>query len=166
MSASIALHLVVLAGFAAICLAAATSDAIRYLIPNRYSIAIILLYPAAVLTAPVMPDWTGAVLASVIVLTAGFALFAFNFIGGGDVKFLAATALWAGSEHIMPFLITTALVGGGLAAFIWLRHRINPVVAQPGAPDAATAAAPLVAPYGVAIAAGAIFVGWQNFLGT
>ncbi len=72
MSASIALHHVVLVGFAAICLAAATTDAIRFVIPNRYSVALVLLYPAVVLTAPVMPDWTGAVIASLIVLAAGF----------------------------------------------------------------------------------------------
>jgi prepilin peptidase CpaA len=166
MSASIALHHIVLVGFAAICLAAATSDAIRYLIPNRYSIAIILMYPAAVLTAPVMPDWPGAVIASLIVLTAGFTFFAFNLIGGGDVKFLAATALWAGSEHIIPFLISTALVGGGLASFIWLRHRFQPMTADTPAQDGTATAAPLVAPYGVAIAAGALLVGWRNFLGT
>ncbi len=164
MSASIALHHVVLVGFAAICLAAATTDAIRFVIPNRYSVAIILLYPAVVLTAPVMPDWTAAVIASLIVLAAGFTFFALNMIGGGDAKFLAATTLWAGSEHIIPFLIATALVGGGLAAFIWLRHRLRPVIAQAfETGDAPTTTAPLVAPYGVAIAAGALFVGWKNY---
>ena len=44
-------------------LAAATTDAIRFVIPNRYSVAIVLLYPAVVLTAPVMPDWTSAMIA-------------------------------------------------------------------------------------------------------
>jgi prepilin peptidase CpaA len=65
-------------------------------------------------------------------------------LGGGDVKLLAASALWTGSAALLPFLTATALAGGLLAAvFLVFARRGGRRVALP---------------YGVAIAAGGLLV--------
>ena len=40
--------------------------------------------------------------AGAAVLAVAFALFAFGWIGGGDAKLAAATALWLGFDHARP----------------------------------------------------------------
>jgi prepilin peptidase CpaA len=79
-------------------------------------------------------------------------------MGGGDAKLLAAAALWMGWPAVLPFLAGAAIAGGGLAmALLALRSAaLRPLVlggprwvvrlADPGEG----------APYGVAIAAGAL----------
>ena len=65
-------------------------------------------------------------------------------LGGGDVKLLAAAALWTGSAALLPFLMATALAGGLLAAlFLAFARREGK---------------PVALPYGVAIAAGGILI--------
>ncbi|MGQ7792081.1 A24 family peptidase [Faunimonas sp. B44] len=51
-----------------------------------------------------------------------FVLFALGWIGGGDAKLAAATALWFGPEHALTFFTYMALLGGLLTlAIIQLR---------------------------------------------
>jgi prepilin peptidase CpaA len=52
------------------------------------------------------------------VLTVGFACFAFGWIGGGDAKLAAATALWLGFDHLLVYLVYAAVAGGPLALLI------------------------------------------------
>jgi prepilin peptidase CpaA len=47
-------------------------------------------------------------------LAVSFILFAFGWMGGGDGKLLAVTALWLGVDHAPAFLIYTGLFGGAL----------------------------------------------------
>jgi len=79
------------------------------------------------------------------VFALGALLFRFGLFGGGDVKLLAAGALWMGVGSALPFLAGTALAGGALALglLLWIglagRGRARPSL-----------------PYGVAIAAGGV----------
>lgn len=123
-------------------------------IPNRISAAIAALYPVHVATASLPVDWPGAVAVAVIVFAAGALAFAFGLIGGGDVKLLAAVALWVGPARSCEFLVLTALLGGVLALFMLSRWRL----ACAGIADGIGAAGlrdallrPFI-PYGVAIA--------------
>ena len=50
--------------------------------------------------------------AAVLVLT--FSLFAFGWIGGGDAKLAAATAVWIGWGHISDYGLAASLFGAGL----------------------------------------------------
>lgn len=61
-----------------------------------------------------------------IVLTAGFSLFAFGVIGGGDAKLAASTALWFGWEHSMSYFVLSAVLGGVLT-LILLKVRGTPL---------------------------------------
>lgn len=113
---------VALAAFVGLLIAVAVSDIRGLTIPNRYSAAIVLLYPVYALAAPHGVDWIDGVIVGAIALSIGFVLFAMRFAGGGDVKFFAAVSLWAGSHHLAELAIVTALVGG-IVALVMIVHR-------------------------------------------
>ena len=50
-----------------------------------------------------------------ILFVLGIVFFAMNWLGGGDVKFLTAVALWAGIEHGPKMLLLLCLLGGVFA---------------------------------------------------
>jgi len=52
-----------------------------------------------------------------IVMAIGFTAFAFNLAGGGDVKLLACTSLWLGSDTI-PYLIYSSFFGAFFAVVL------------------------------------------------
>jgi prepilin peptidase CpaA len=45
-------------------------------------------------------------------------LFACRILGGGDVKLLAAMALWCGIHLLVPLLFLTAIIGGVFALIV------------------------------------------------
>ncbi|MBT3238019.1 MAG: peptidase [Rhodospirillaceae bacterium] len=156
----------VIGAFLALLATAAFSDLSSYRIPNRITLAIATLYPVYVLAAPVSVDWIGGLMVGGIVLAAGFALFAFKVLGGGDVKMLAAVALWAGQPHIADFLIFSALAGGLMSLF-WLsplRHGLMLTFDKYGSGHSGNALMGASLPYGVAIAIGGVVVA-INLLG-
>lgn len=89
-------------------------DLRRMRIPNWLNGALALLFlPVAALTlSPEAALWRLAVAAGV--LAAGYALFAAGRMGGGDVKMLAAAALWVppGQAGAAMFLLSVALLAG------------------------------------------------------
>lgn len=156
-------------GFTVLLLTAAAIDIKHFVIPNRLSLAIALLYPAHFLTSPTPIDLPLAVGISAGMLALGFALFAAGLLGGGDAKLISATALWAGGEHFIAFFLMTTLSGGALALTAWLKQRFNPAAAtgpdlDPG-PDTANAPGARQIPYGVAIAIGGVHVALSKLLG-
>lgn len=86
-----------------------------YRIPNMLVLTLIVIYFT---TAPFFLGTDEIIISSGIfagALAIGFVLFFVGLFGGGDAKYLAATAMWAGPEHILPFIIIVALAGGVLA---------------------------------------------------
>ncbi len=66
-----------------------------------------------------------AVAVAVFLVTFGF--FAAGWIGGGDAKLAAVTALWFGWDHAVPYFIYAALAGGLLTlAIIGFRSMMLP----------------------------------------
>jgi prepilin peptidase CpaA len=151
---------VVLIAAGAVLLAAAAQDFLDYLIPNRLVLALVALYPIYALAAAGSVDWLGGLLVGGAVLAAGLVLFAFRLIGGGDAKLLAATALWAGPALILPFLLLTAVAGGILALMMIATQRLT--IFFPGllriVPRQTAVLSQQKLAYGVAIAAGGLFV--------
>jgi prepilin peptidase CpaA len=144
--------------FCALLVLAAASDLRSLRIPNRISIALLLLYPLHVLVSPAPVDWPLSLGIAGAIFAIGFAIYLFGWAGGGDVKLLAASALWAGPTMVGTQLLVMALAGGVLAlAALGVqygrRYAAGGIVGVM-APDAGIAAPKL--PYGVAIAVGGI----------
>lgn len=145
--------------FVALMLLAAMSDMIRFTIPNKLCIAIAALFPVAALLAGF--GWTlfaFHMLAGVLALVLGMALFAPGWIGGGDAKLFAAAGFWFGIPGLTTFLMHTAVIGGLLVIVLLLARKFAPAVGLPTAWTTETAlsdGAPV--PYGVALAGGAMW---------
>jgi len=167
MSAGVLLNQAALCGFFAMTVYAALSDVASFRIPNVASLVIALLYPLHVLASPVHVEWTWALAAAAGVFLVGLALFSRGWVGGGDVKFLSATSLWAGAALLLPQIMVMALAGGALAmaAVVLQRARRFKVDGVAGLIGPGTIDTSQRIPYGVAIAAGAIFVGIRILLG-
>jgi prepilin peptidase CpaA len=91
------------------------SDMTRLVIPNWASIALVMLFfgflPFSNRSLPVGDH----VLVALAVFAGCFVLYVRRWLAGGDVKLLAAVALWAGPDHILELLFLTSLCGLGLA---------------------------------------------------
>jgi prepilin peptidase CpaA len=150
------LHLVPVAGFASLMVAAAFEDFRRLVIPNVVVLGLCVLWPLDLAASPnlTLAGAAGAAGCAVAVFVAGALLFSRGLIGGGDVKLLAAAALWAGPAATPALLIATAMLGGLLSlavlSFTALRTALTPA--------AATALRSARVPYGAAIAAAALIV--------
>ena len=155
----VAWHIAILS-FAGLIFSAAISDILRFRIPNRCSLALVLLYPAYLLTASQPVDWISAIGVAVACLIVGFLMFSMKACGAGDAKLFAAAALWAGPELILPFGLYTSLAGGVMVLFMWFQHRLAraPSVGMilHTTADAGFSKQPM--PYGAAIAVGGLYV--------
>ena len=156
------MHIVAVLAFAALLLWAAGEDIHRLTIPNWVSLAMIGLYPIHVLTSPVPVNWPMAALIAGLTFAVGFVLFALKAVGGGDVKLLAATSLWADPALFPSFIFLTAIAGGLIGLAILLRRRRM----APAAADSGHSVGPAVMPYGVAIAVGGLMVALSLMKGT
>ena len=146
--------------FVGLALSAAWADFRDYLIPNRISIGLLLLYPAFVLSSPQVIDWQNAGLIAGGVFLFGLMCFATRVMGGGDVKFMTVCALWAGPDLALPFMYFTALTGGMMSLAALMRVKYGWIIGFPGAGWADTKV-----PYGVAIATGALYAASQLMAG-
>lgn len=154
------LDVVAICGFAVLLTVAALSDVTTLRVPNVLCVAICLLYPLYVLNAASAGDWFWSVALAIIVFAVASVLFSLEFMGGGDVKLLAATALWAGPDHMLAFLVGVA-AAGGLLALILLSPKARVLVDLWSVPDRRDEKGPAIAnplPYGVAIAFGGFVV--------
>jgi prepilin peptidase CpaA len=139
---------------------AAAFDLATFTIPNLLSLAIAAAFAVFGLVVGLAPgDFAFHLLAGLIALAAGFALFAFGYIGGGDAKLFAAVALWLGLHDFLAYALASSVMGGlltlallmlrqwplpaGLARWDWIikLHEKSSGI-----------------PYGVALASGALLV--------
>jgi len=123
-------------------------------IPNRLCLAIAVLAPLFWWATdlglwPDVPLQIG-VAALVFLLFAG--AFAIGAMGGGDVKLVAAVALWLPWPAVVALLVIMSLAGGALTLALVIRKRL------------ARSEAALEIPYGVAIAFGGLWLIGQRFL--
>ena len=139
---------------AAMLIVAALGDLRTRTIPNWLNAAIAL-------TA--IPFWMVNGLAlwpdiavQVAVAATVFALFAvafhFGAMGGGDVKMVAALALWLPAGAVLKLLVIMSLAGGVLTILMLARHRLS------------KNGNILEIPYGVAIAFGGFWLIGERFL--
>ena len=105
--------------FPALMAFAAVSDLFTMTISNRISLLLLagfaLLATFGGMSALEVLSHLGA---GAVVLVIAFGCFAMGWIGGGDAKLAAATALWFGFDHLMPYLLYASLIGGALTLLI------------------------------------------------
>jgi len=106
---------------------AASSDLFTMTIANRISLILIGGFALlAILTGMSVTDALLHVGAGTSVLVVAFALFSFGWIGGGDAKLAAATALWFGFNHLFDYLIYSSILGGALTLLL-IQFRMFPL---------------------------------------
>lgn len=139
---------------------AAASDLVSMTISNRLCLALVVTFAVcAALLGLSINDIAWHLAAGAVVLIGAFCLFAAGWIGGGDAKLAAATALWFGFDQLMPYLLLSS-VGGGLLTLLLLQLRAYPLPAvASGWSWARRLHAPKEGvPYGIALAFSALFV--------
>lgn len=143
----------------ALVIVAAVKDLTSYTIPNWISLALAAAFLPAAFAAGLPLGQIGLHLGVGLgALALGMGLFALRVIGGGDAKLMAGAALWLGSSALLPFVLTTVMVGGALSlGLITLRAPLlRPLVVLGPSWFVRLADPKEGAPYGLAIAAGAL----------
>ena len=157
--------------FPALMAFAACSDLLTMTISNRISLALAGGFLLLALATGMSLGAVGMHLAAAaVVLAVAFICFAQGWIGGGDAKLAAATALWFGFDYLLNYLIYASLFGGVLTLLL-IQFRLLPLpvvlarqkwilrLHEKGAG----------VPYGIALAAAALVVypstGWMASLG-
>lgn len=151
-----AFDLVPVAGFLGLMAAAAFEDLRRLVIPNAIVVGLCILWPLHLAAGPgfTLAGGLSAAGCAMAVFLSGALLFSRGLLGGGDVKLLAAAALWAGPASTPMLLIITAVLGGLLTLVLLSSATVR--TAFSWARTAAVRSVPV--PYGVAIAAAAVIV--------
>lgn len=124
-----------------LCVAVCFQDVLRRKISNKICMVVFLF---ALLLGGMSGD-ISKLYSFLCMLFLGFFLFYFGVFSAGDSKLATALAV-ATPFSILPFALwMTAVIGGGLAAFYWLKYRW--LKKQPKGQDPGL-------PYGVAISVG------------
>jgi prepilin peptidase CpaA len=139
---------------------AASSDLVTMTISNRVSLILIGGFFVMALVIGMNPSVIlSHIGAAATVLVVAFICFARGWIGGGDAKLAAATALWLGFDHLLPYLVYASLFGGVLTLLL-LQLRTLPLpsllAGQAWAQRLHRQDAGV--PYGIALAAAALVV--------
>ena len=157
--------------FPALMAFAASSDLLTMTISNRLSLALAAsFFLLTIITGMSLTAIGMHLAAAALVLAVCFGFFSMGWIGGGDAKLAAATALWFGFDYLLDYLIYAALFGGVLTLLL-LQFRRLPL------PDLLARHAWILrlhnagsgVPYGIALAAAALAVypkaGWMPAFG-
>jgi prepilin peptidase CpaA len=104
-------------------IAAAASDITRYRIPNTIVYAIVAAFAVGAIFNFAWPAIVWPLLAGVAMFLLGAGLFALGLFGGGDVKLIAAMALWTGFADLPRFLLIMGAAGGLLGLVLLLKRR-------------------------------------------
>ena len=151
------LAFLIVAIFVSTMLLVAYKDATSMTIPNWISLALLAGF---FLITPFV--WQGLevfgthLLVGFAFFAAGFAMFAFGWLGGGDAKLMAATGIWWLWDDAFLYVSYTTIAGGILALFLLLGRKYIPVrvltsrFAQQMLKDEKKM------PYGIALAVGAL----------
>lgn len=139
---------------------AASTDLLTMTISNRVSLVLTAgFFALALASGTSVGIVVSHIGAGFLVLLFAFVCFARGWIGGGDAKLAASTALWLGPEQLLNYLVSASILGGLLTIFI-ISFRTWPLpralagqswVLRLHRPDAGV-------PYGIALAAAALLI--------
>ena len=152
--------------FPAAMVCAAVMDLFTMTISNRIALALVgsFLVLAVLFDLPTA-TWAAHIGAGLAMLVVAFVLFVFGWIGGGDAKLFAATALWLGwSPHLLQYVLISSMCGGVLTiGLLMMRQLPLPLclarqewISRLHAPSSGV-------PYGVALASAGLLVYPETF---
>jgi prepilin peptidase CpaA len=99
--------------------AAGYCDLTRYTIPNSLPAALAAAFLAVAIFSVVgWLDFGVHAATGLIALAAGFLMFNLRWIGGGDAKLFAATALILGPHLVLDYTLLAAILGGAMAVML------------------------------------------------
>jgi prepilin peptidase CpaA len=153
--------------FPALMAFAASSDLFTMTISNRLSLALVGGFAVLTVFSGMSLPVIGLHLAAgALVLVISFVLFTQGWIGGGDAKLAAATALWFGFDYLFDYLVYASIFGGVLTLLILqFRHMALPEFLAKQAWVQRLHERSGGVPYGIALAAAALVVyphtGWM-----
>lgn len=126
MTFSSLLALIASLAFGAAMLGAGLMDLLTMRIRNWLVLALLASYaflaPAVGLDHEAI-GWS--IVTALAVLLCAFLLFSLNWIGGGDAKLAAVTALWLGAEQTLDYILYAALLGGVLSIVLLSFRRLE-----------------------------------------
>jgi prepilin peptidase CpaA len=139
---------------------AASSDLFTMTISNRVALVLIAGFFALALMAGMPVEqmmWHAGAGAAVLLVT--FLFFSRGWIGGGDAKLAAATALWLGFDHLMDYLLYASMFGG-ILTLAMIRFRLMPLPKALAEQEWVKRLHRLDGgvPYGIALAAAALLI--------
>lgn len=141
-------RLALMGALGALLIIAAVTDLRSRIISNRLNIAVALLAPLWWLACglPVWPGMAAQVLIGLVIFALFAGMFALGWMGGGDVKLLAALSLWFPWQAVASLLVLMAVLGGVVTIVTVIHHRATRRLGQPEIP------------YGVAISLAALWL--------
>jgi len=147
--------------FVAVTVASGLVDVVSYRIPNGFIVALTVLFLVVASLHWTEIPWLSHLGALGLVLGGGVFFYAIGQMGAGDVKLLAALALWAGVFALIPLLFWVSLCGLLGMLILLLLRRFMPslqarglIFAHRPLPRVLTRGEGV--PYGIGIAPGAI----------
>ncbi|MBX9825292.1 MAG: prepilin peptidase [Xanthobacteraceae bacterium] len=146
--------------FPALMAFAASSDLFTMTISNRVTLILVVgFFALAMFSGMNLNAVLWHTVAALTVLACTFTFFAQGWIGGGDAKLAAATALWLGFDHLLPYLIYASIFGGILTLAL-LRFRQMPLPGPLAEQDWVVRLhkSDSGVPYGIALAAAALLI--------
>lgn len=141
------------AALSALLVVAAVTDMKSRIISNRLNIAVAALAPLFWLATglPLWPDMFLQLALAGAVFSAFALMFALGMMGGGDVKLLAALALWLPLQPMMSLLLIMSVLGGAVTAITVIHHKLGRRMGRPEIP------------YGVAISLAGLWVVGEHY---
>lgn len=133
---------------------AAISDARSLRISNIFPIILLILFFTLTVWSGSFADLWRHGVSFLIAISVGALLFSLSFLGGGDAKLFAATALWVTPSQLPAMALFVAIAGALLTILIFLSKMFSSKSSS-DAKWAMFARKPVI-PYGVAIAVGSI----------
>lgn len=146
---------------------AIASDLSRLIIPNWIPLTLVTAFPVFALAHLGVDRVPSHLLVAAVVFLASLIFFVADWMGGGDIKLLAALMLWIGPEAAPLFLILMSLLGALLAVTLMIvrsfPHTVDPFGRVAGWRRIVELARLGQCPYGVAIGAAALLLAPQIF---
>ena len=145
---------------------AAASDLFTMTISNRVSLVLVAGFLVLALLTGMSWQAIGLHLAAgFLVLAVGFVCFALGWMGGGDAKLAASTALWLGWTQLLDYAVCASLFGGLLTLALLALRGVPfhpPFLLREGWYARMTDAKTGI-PYGIALAAAGLVLYPQSY---